>query len=123
MSGTKEEALGYIFMELSSPRMLPCSLDTSFKKDIDGLQYDKQRKGKREKAQSPPPPAPLSASTSRLCLLQAWTPHGDLTPSSISTLVALSHPSSVPQPPVALPSCSFLSEHSVLFLPLPCCKL
>lgn len=72
MSGTKEEAVGYVFMDLSSPRMLPCSLDTSFKKDIGGLQYDIRGRagGKKSTAPAPhthTPSAPLSASTSRLC--------------------------------------------------------
>ena len=59
MSGTKEEAIGYVFMDLSSPRMLPCSLDTSFKKDIDGLQYDIRGRAGGKKSTVPPPSAPL----------------------------------------------------------------
>jgi len=54
MSGTKEEAVGYIFMDLSSPRMLPCSLDTTFKKDIDGLQYDIRGRAGGKKSTVPP---------------------------------------------------------------------
>lgn len=128
MSGTKEEAVGYVFMDLSSPRMLPCSLDTSFKKDIGGLQYD--IRGRAGGKKSTAPHTHTHTLSSSQCFHEQTLPcsrlghqHGDLTPSSISTLVTLSHPSSLLQPPVALPSCSFLSEHSVLFLPLPCCKL
>ena len=82
MSGTKEEAIGYVFMDLSSPRMLPCSLDTSFKKDIDGLQYDIRGRAGGKKSTVPPPSAPLSASTSRLCpapgLDTTWRPYSIL---------------------------------------------
>lgn len=102
--------------------MLPCSLDTSPKKDIGGLQYDIRGRAGGKRAQPPHTHTPqLLSVLSRAdsALLQAWTPTWKPSPSSFSTLVTLSHPSSLLQPPVALPSCSFLSEHSVLSFPSP----
>lgn len=59
-SGTQGEAVGSGFIDLSSLRMLPCSLGTSLKKDVDGLQCDQQRKGRRWGEHSPCPPQLLS---------------------------------------------------------------
>lgn len=102
-SGTKGEAVSSVYTDLSSLRMLPCSLGTSLKKDVDGLQCNKQRKGRRWEEHSPRPLQLLSVlAQGRLCPPRALdTPWGPC-----STLHTPTHPPSPPWQRLLIPQLS-----------------